>query len=190
MSNPLSNGQLLADKEIDLLLSIVSNPKATLADSYKDFGVNFTSFEIQACSALSMFIEAGMLNNIQKFSSLFIIQKFSSTRKLESFFTVFDMVLQSSDNNNEKKFVLDLMLGGNVEDYGSMCAANIEDMHEPTDDLFELPQTYHSKKNEVKIANRQVVCDIGVPRYKLFFVIFLGSLRARLMLVWRLVSKI
>ena len=75
------------------------------------------------------------------------------------------MVLHSSDNNNEKKFVLDLILGEKVEDYATMSPGNIEDMAEITDEKFDLPQDYHQKKKAAIDANQQVVCDLDAKNF-------------------------
>ena len=133
---------------METLQTIISNNSSTFTEIYNEFSQAFSTLELQACSALGILIDCEVLGLHQKLSALWIIFKLTFTRKLNSFFPLFDKVVKTSDTPNEKKFAQDQVIGNEIDEYSNKTPLSQDDFQREMIDKQELPDAYNEAKNK------------------------------------------
>ena len=133
---------------METLQNIISNHNSTFSEIYNEFLNAFSLLELQACGALAIQIDCDVLGLHQKYSALWIIFKLTFTRKLNSFFPLFDKIVKTSDIPNEKKFAQDQITCNEIEEYSNKTPLSLDDFQREDSEKQELPETYKEAKNK------------------------------------------
>ena len=133
---------------MESLQTIISNNNSTFSEIYNEFSQAFSTLELQACGALGILIDCEVLSLHQKLSALWIIFKLTFTRKLNSFFPLFDKVVKTSDIPNEKKFAQDQVIGNQIDEYSNKTPLSLDDFQREFTEKQDLPEAYNEAKNK------------------------------------------
>ena len=150
-------GQMLSEKETDTILGVISKVNSTFDNIWKDFCANFSSNEMTACCALTLFIETNMLSQNQELASLWILYRIGITKRIRWFFTFFDNQMGKIMNPYIKKMLESFLSNENpntsAEAYSSKVPENIdndecEDDEQNAQKKVDFPSGFDKKNDE------------------------------------------